>query len=259
MARMRIQKALSEIGVASRRAVEEMIVEGRISVNGKLITEVPCFVDLPDDEVRVDGRRIRPPATPGKIKKVYFLVNKPRGVVCTQSDPEGRPRAVDLIPAMRERVYCVGRLDVESTGLILLTNDGELTEYLTHPRNEVMKRYVVQVDGSPTAEAIDRLKGGTVLDGKRTKRTTVKVLRRSPKRSLLEIGLSEGRNREIRRVLARLGHKVRRLKRVAIGPMTDTGLKIGSFRPLRRGEVEKLRRCGGDRRGAPAPGKKKTG
>jgi len=253
MSRMRIQKALSQAGVASRRAVEEMILEGRITVNGSVVREVPCFVDLPADDVRVDGRRISAPSS----RKVYFLLNKPRGVVCTQNDPQGRPRAIDLIPPIGRRVYCVGRLDMDSTGLILLTDDGELTQHLTHPGGGVTKRYVVEVDGQPTGEAIDKLKGGTHLDGKRTGRTSVKMLRRSSKRSVLEIGLREGRNREIRRVLARLGHRVRKLKRVAIGPVTDKGLKVGGWRKLGAKEVAGLKRSGNGGGGVRSQGGKK--
>jgi 23S rRNA pseudouridine2605 synthase len=193
-------------------------------------------VDLETDEVRVDGRKVERVAE----KKVYFLLNKPRGVVCTQKDPDGRPRAVDLVPDVPQRVYCVGRLDKESTGILLLTNDGELTQHLTHPSGGVMKRYVVEVDGRPGSEEIQRIKEGVYLDGQKTQRSTVKVLKGGRQQSVLEIGLSEGRNREIRRILARLGHKVRRLKRVAIGPISDRGLKIGSFRRLTPAEVEKL-------------------
>ncbi len=238
MAKERIQKALAAAGVASRRAIEELVVQGAITVNGKLVTELPCFVDLDTDEIRVDGRRIRPPSR----EKVYFLLNKPRGVVCTMSDPQKRPRAIDLIPEIPERLYTVGRLDVESTGLILLTNDGELTERLTHPRYGVMKRYVVRVQGKIAGEDIETLKAGELyLEGKRVQRSTVRVLRRNPEETLLEVGLSEGLNREVRRLLARLGYKVRRLHRRAIGPITDDGLKIGSFRMLHPREVKALR------------------
>ena len=248
MAKQRIQKALSEAGVASRRAVEEMILEGRITVNGSPVTQLPCFVDLPEDDVRVDSRRVRATAAP----RVYVLLNKPRGVVCTQSDPQGRPRAVDLVPTVSGRIYCVGRLDVASTGLIVLTNDGELTQHLTHPRHGVVKTYVVEVDGRLGGEQITRLKAGLYVGPKRTQRSGVKVLRRSPKRSLVEIKIAEGRNREVRRLLARVGHKVRRLKRVAIGPVTDRGLKIGSYRILTRAEVAKLRRAAAQEPPAPA-------
>jgi 23S rRNA pseudouridine2605 synthase len=174
---------------------------------------------------------------------VYFLLNKPRGVVCTQKDERGRPRAVDLLRGVSRRVYCVGRLDIESTGLLVLTDDGELTELLTHPRHGVAKTYVAQIDGQLTAEDVESLRKGVYLDGKRTQGARVKVLRRSPKRSLLEIVLREGRNREVRRILARLGHEVRRLKRTSIGPLTDRGLKIGSVRHLTDAEVARLRKA----------------
>jgi 23S rRNA pseudouridine2605 synthase len=237
---VRIQKALAAAGVASRRAVEAMILDGRITLNGRLVTELPCFVDLETDDVRVDGQRIGKRRAPN----VYYLLNKPAGVVCTQRDPRGRPRAVDLVPPTRRRVYCVGRLDEDSTGLVILTDDGALTDYLTHPRYGVAKRYRVEVDGRVTGEEVERLKGGLHLDGRRTGRAGVKVLRRGPSRSLLEVRLTEGRNREVRRLLARLGHKVRKLRRVAIGPVTDKGLKIGGYRLLRASEVLGLRRSG---------------
>ena len=208
-------------------------------MNGSLVTELPCFV-AEADKVSVDGKAVKAKKAP----KVYLLLNKPRGVVCTQRDPQGRPRAVDLVPAGKQRVYCVGRLDADSTGLILLTNDGELTQHLTHPRYGVVKTYVIEVAGRIAGEEIEQLKKGLWLDGRRTQGAKVKVLRRGPKRSLLEIRLNEGRNREIRRLLARLGHNVQRLKRVAIGPVTDRGLKIGRFRPLRPAEVTALRRSG---------------
>ena len=237
----RIQKVLAEAGVASRRAIEEMVLEGRITVNGELVSRLPCFVDLDEDDVRADGKHIRSHRT---SQRVYFLVNKPRGVVCTQSDPAGRPRAVDLLPPRPQRLYPVGRLDVESTGLLILTNDGDLTEYLTHPRHGVIKTYVVEVEGPMGGEQIDVLKKGVYLEGKRTQGAKVKVLRRGIKRTLLELRLSEGRNREVRRMLARLGVKVKRLKRTAIGPITDRGLKIGSARELSRSEVRRLHECG---------------
>ena len=237
--KIRVHKHLAGMGIASRRAIEQMIIDGRITVNGELITDLPCFVDPVRDEIRVDlqivGKR--------SPRCVYFLLNKPKGVVCTQHDPSNRPRAVDFIPAVSQRVYCVGRLDADSTGLIVLTNDGALTQQLTHPRYGVPKTYVVQVDGAVTGEEIQKLKRGTWLDGKRTEPARIKAIRRSRKASLLQIQLTEGRNREIRRVLARLGHRVRRLRRVAIGPITDRGLKIGGFRALKPYEVKKLTRA----------------
>jgi len=245
MSKLRIQKFLSEAGVASRRQVETMILDGRITVNGKLVGDLPCFVDAEVDEIRVDGRRVRKPME----RRVYYLLNKPRGVVCTQRDPQGRPRAVDLIPRTSQRVYCVGRLDADSTGLLVLTNDGHLTQLLTHPSHGVAKTYVVEIDGRLEDDEFGRLKAGMWLGPKRTRGARVKVLRRGPKRSLLEITLTEGRNREIRRMLARLGHKVRRLKRTAIGPITDRGLKIGNWRPMKGREVAMLKRTASQQRG----------
>ena len=241
MAKIRIQKALSAAGVASRRAVEEMIVEGRISVNGELVAKLPCFVDLPEDTVRVDGKAVRG-NRPG-AKKIYLLLNKPRGVVCTQSDPQGRPRAIDLVGPIKQRVYCVGRLDCESTGVLIITNDGDLTERLTHPRYGVSKRYVVRVSGSIKGTDLEKLKKPAYIDGRRTGGAKLRIIRRTPTETLLEITLTEGKNREIRRILARLGYNVRRLKRVAIGPITDKGLKAGSFRQLKPSEVNALKRA----------------
>lgn len=240
MAKVRIHKLLAQAGVASRRAVEEMILDGRVSVNGRTVSELPCFVEPERDRVAVDGR----PVNARPEKHAYFLLNKPRGVVCTQRDPDGRPRAVDLVPKIGKRVYCVGRLDAETTGLIILTNDGELTEHVTHPSHGVVKTYVAEADGRVTGGAIERLKKGVHLAGARTAGAGVKVLKRSDKATMLQLKLWEGRNREIRRMLARLGHKVRRLKRTAIGPITDRGLKIGSFRVLTPGEVAKLKQAG---------------
>ena len=239
MDKIRIQKVLAEAGVASRRAAEQMILDGRIDVNGKLVTALPCFV-TEADRIRVDGQRLKRTSS----RKVYYLLNKPRGIVCTQSDPQGRRRAADLIDAGGERVYCVGRLDVDSTGLIILTNDGEFTQLMTHPKHGVEKTYVVEIEGALTAEDIDKLKSGVYVAGRRTQGVKIKVLRRAPTRSLLEIRISEGRNRQIRRMLTALHCKVRRLKRVEIEGITDRGIKIGRYRMLKSGEVRRLRNAG---------------
>ena len=157
----RIQKVLAHAGVSSRRAIEAMILEGRVEVNGQLVTKLPCFVDAATDDVRVDGRKIR--VAGGGQSKRYFLVNKPRGVVCTQRDPEGRPRAIDLLPPTRERLYCVGRLDVEDTGLILLTNDGEWAEHVLHPPYGVEREYAVGLARPLTREQAQALETGVEL------------------------------------------------------------------------------------------------
>ena len=242
MTKIRIQKTLSQAGVASRRTVEQMILDGRITVNGQLVTTLPCFVDPACDDIRVDSRPVRKRPS----EKLYFLLNKPRGVVCTQQDPQGRPRAVDLV-AEGGRVYCAGRLDVDSTGLVLLTNDGELTQRLTHPRYGVSKTYLVEIEGRPEEHLLSRLRAGVFVGGRRTGRADVKVLRSGPTRSLLEIRIAEARNREVRSLLHKLGHSVLKLKRTAIGPLTGKGLKIGHYRPLSAREVQRLRQgVGGD-------------
>ena len=242
MDKIRIQKVLGAAGVASRRTIEEMIVEGRIAVNGELVTALPCFVS-PSDEILVDGRLVR--KRPQKF--VYILLNKPRGVVCTMDDHPGynRPRATDLIPRLAERVYCVGRLDEDSTGLLILTNDGELTHRLTHPRYGIIKTYVARVAGRLDAGEMEEFRRGMFLDLRRKGQAGIKVLRQAPAESLLEVRVSEGRNRQVRRMLARLGHNVRRLHRCSIGPVTDRGLKIGHWRNLANEEVAALRKLAG--------------
>jgi len=247
MAKVRIQKVLAASGVGSRRAVEEMVLAGRISVNGETVARLPCFVDTSDD-IRVDGATVRKRAQ----EPVYVLLNKPRGVVCTQRDEtgRGRTRAVDLVPTTGKRVYCVGRLDEDSTGLIILSNDGTLTNRLTHPSHGVVKTYRVRVAGRVTADDIQKLRTGTRLGGRRTAPARVRLLRRGATESLLELKIAEGRNRQVRRMLAGLGHNVRRLHRCGIGPVSDRGLKIGRFRHLTASEVEALRRSA---RAADAP------
>lgn len=242
MAKVRIQKVLAAAGVASRRAVEEMVRAGRITVNGRTVASLPCFVE-PTDRILVDGEPVRKRPEP----KVYFLLNKPRGVVCTQKDhPRSRHRrAVDLIGPLPERVYCVGRLDEDSTGLIILTNDGELTHRLTHARYGVMKTYVVRVAGRVSGEEVDKLKAGVFLGRRRTAGAGVKLLHRGDQESLVEVRIAEGRNRQVRRMLLRLGHKVRRLHRSGIGGLSDRGLKVGSHRRLKGSEVASLRRLAG--------------
>jgi 23S rRNA pseudouridine2605 synthase len=230
---VRIQKALAAAGIASRRAVEQMILDGRISVNGQLVLKLPCFVDPEHDDIRVDNRQ----APKRSARKEYVLLNKPRGVVCTQRDPGGRPVAAQLVGA-KQRLYCAGGLDDETTGLVVLTNDGELTQRLTH--GAVSCTYLAEVDGKLSPQSLASLKSGMYFDEKKTAAARVKVLRGTDTWSVLELQTTESRNPRIRRVLARLGHKLRRLKRTAIGPITDRGLKVGHWRPLTEQEVQKI-------------------
>ncbi|MBI5724352.1 MAG: rRNA pseudouridine synthase [Planctomycetes bacterium] len=233
--RVRIQKLLSEAGLASRRAVEQMILDGRITVNGRLVTQLPCFVDPRKDDIRLDSRPVRK----RHARNVYLLLNKPRGVVCSQQDAEGRPCAADLVKT-DQRVYCLGRLDIESTGLVLLTNDGQLTRNLTAKRAGPASTYMVEVEGLPNDEKIRELAAGMYLDGSRSSPVNVKILERNPMRSLLEIRVVESHNRQVRRMLAFTGHKVRKMHRRGLGSVTDDGLKIGQSRHLAAAEVKGL-------------------
>jgi len=230
----RLQKIMAEAGVASRRECEDMIREGLVKVNGTTVRKLPVFVDLGSDVITVSGRKLKASA------KVYYLLNKPKNVICTNYDPVGRTRAIDLLPKMKERVYPVGRLDADSQGLLLLTNDGELANKLTHPRYGVTKKYVAEVAGAVKGEDIEKLKKGIYIDQGKASAEGIKILRRGAKHCLLEISLREGRNRQIRRMLARLGYPVKRLTRVRMGRLTLRGLGPGKFRALTHGEVEHL-------------------
>jgi 23S rRNA pseudouridine2605 synthase len=213
-----------------------LIREGRVMVNGRVRDELPVLVDPSEDNVRVDDQPIR------SQRLVYFLLNKPKGVLCTNNDPSGRVRAIDLLGRIKERVYPVGRLDSSSTGLLLMTNDGELAEYLMHPRYGIERTYVAEVKGKVGPRAIEKLKKGIWMSGGRTQPARVKILHGGRLESRLEITLREGRNREVRRMLAAQGHRVRKLRRIRLGPLTIKGLGVGKFRPLMPKEVRALKR-----------------
>ncbi len=230
----RLQKVLAAAGIGSRRKCEELIAAGRVTVDDRAVTEQGTKVDPDAVEICVDGEPLR------RSRRLYYMVNKPTGVVSTSRDPSGRPRVIDLLPS-DERLFTVGRLDLSSEGLILATNDGELANLLAHPRYGVEKTYHAQVVGVPEREVLDRLRQGVHLaEGfAHAKRVTVKSQHKQS--ALLEIVLDEGRNREVRRLLARVGHKVLRLKRVGLGPLRLGELAPGEFRPLRREEVRALK------------------
>ncbi len=210
-----------------------MIREGRVEVNGKTVTEMGTRVNPDEQQIRVDSELLRRP------KKQYFLINKPVGILSTSRDPSGRPRVIDLAPS-HERLFTVGRLDKSSDGLILVTNDGQLTDLLTHPRYGVEKRYLAQVAGVPTAETVAKLRRGVQLSEGFAHAKRVHIRRTLKHSTILEIVLDEGRNREVRRLFARVGHKVMKLRRTALGPLRLADLKPGESRPLRREEVEEL-------------------
>jgi 23S rRNA pseudouridine2605 synthase len=232
----RLNKFLAHAGVGSRRHCETLITAGRVSVDGRVVRELGTRVS-PDQRVTVDGQPIQ------AERFVYWLVNKPRGYLCTNHDPAGRPLAVDLVPQVSQRVYTVGRLDEGSEGLLLLTNDGDLANQLMHPRFGVEKTYLVQVAGHPDREDQLKLLKGVWLSDGHVRARQVKRLKAQGESTWLRIVLSEGKNREIRRMLARLGHKVMRLKRTAIGPVRIGTLASGKARRLAPAEVAELRRA----------------
>ena len=247
----RIQKLLANAGVASRRAVEQMVLDGRVAVNGKVQRKLPVLVDPAKDAVVVDDEPVKfkvSKETGRAGDRVYYLLNKPKGVYSTNVAQGAQVRAIDLLPPnLRSRVYPVGRLDAESRGLLLLTNDGELTNELTHPRYGVSKTYRAIVEGRVDPAALEQLQGGIWLAdeqgrGFKTGRTQLRMVRRGRDKSILEITLREGRNRQVRRMLAKVGHKVRDLMRVQMGPLTLAGLKPGQSRPLTGREVKALRK-----------------
>jgi pseudouridine synthase len=237
----RLQKLLSQAGVASRRASEQLMLAGRVTVNGTTIRELGTKADAMRDDIRVDGRRI---PLPGCHR--YLLLNKPRGYVTTRADPQQRPTVIDLI-GIREYIYPVGRLDFESEGLLLLTNDGELAARLTHPSHGVARVYEARVLGVPDDRDLARLARGVVIDGRRTQPADVTRPARGHEagrdvggRATLLITIREGRNRQVRKMCEAIGHPVDRLRRVAIGPIRDPRLKVGQWRELTAEEVRKL-------------------
>jgi len=235
MAEQRLQKVLAAAGVDSRRKCEELILSGEVRVNRKVVDTLPAFVDPEKDVITVYGKKIR------AAQKVYFLLNKPKGVICTNSDPRGRKKAIDLIHSS-ERIFCVGRLDADTTGLIILTNDSELTNKLTHPRYEIAKTYVVRINSEISGEQVVKLKKGVWLAEGKTGRASVKILQRRHNESSIEITIKQGLNRQVRRMLANVGLPVKSLTRTQFGKLTVRGLGIGKFRTLTMTEVAHLKK-----------------
>ncbi len=234
----RLQKVLAAAGLGSRRQCEELIAVGRVEVDRRVVTEMGTRVDPAKQRIRVDGV----PLPTAKLE--YFAVNKPSGVLSTNRDPSGRPRVIDLVPARDTRLFTIGRLDLGSDGLILVTNDGELANRLTHPRYGVAKTYRVTVAGQPSREVLMKLRKGVHLAESIARAERVVVKSRRKESTILEMVLREGKNREIRRILARLGHKVLRLTRTAVGPIRLGTLPPGEARRLTREEVKSLQREG---------------
>ncbi len=262
---VRLQKVLADAGIAARRDCEQLITKGRIQVNGRNVVELPCFVDPEKDVVALDGvpqdlsaSIVRKRGAAGGETRTYVLINKPKGMITTARDPEGRPTVLQMVPHAireRERLFPVGRLDADSTGLLILTNDGDLAYQLTHPKFGVVKEYRVTTTGLAGDEQLEQLKRGVYLlnpdsggqaRAKRTSLESVRVLKRFVDRSrgdrtVLSIKLREGQNREIRRLLARVGLKVRELERIAIGPLRAAELQPGQCKLLGKRDVDRLR------------------
>jgi 23S rRNA pseudouridine2605 synthase len=237
MASERLQKILAHAGVASRRAAEKIIADGRVRVNGRVVTELGSKADVRSDKIEVDGRRVI------EEKPAYYLVHKPREVVTTLSDPEGRQSLGDLLKTVPERVYPVGRLDYHTSGVLLLTNDGAMADALLHPKRKVPKVYVAKLKGHLDVPELDRLRNGVELDdGYTTKAAEVFVVREEPKNTWVQITLTEGKNRQIHRMADAIGHPVQRLTRQSFAGLTLEGLRPGELRPLQKKELDKLKK-----------------
>ena len=231
---IRLQRFLAMAGAGSRRHCEEFILAGRVTVDRETIRELGFRVVPGDQDVRLDGERVR------VERKTWYLLNKPTGYLCTNNDPDGRPRVIDLFPKDRERLFTVGRLDENSQGLLLVTNDGDLAHRLAHPRYRVPRVYQVQVAGIPDRELLEQLKRGLYFAEGRFKVADARLVTVRKSSAVLELVLMEGQNREIRRLLAKVGHKVQRLERVALGPLELGDLPVGSYRLLTPQEIAAL-------------------
>lgn len=238
---MRLNKLLSTAGVASRRAADELIRQGRVEVNGRVVAQLGAKADPESDVIKVDGRRLKPPA-----QRRYLLLNKPRGIVSSRTDPQRRTTVIDLAAqaGIAGYLYPVGRLDYDSEGLIILTNDGEFAERVLHPRYELERTYEAEVEGVPDERDLTRLRQGVEIDGRRTQRARVTLLgvarTREGHRARLEFVLREGRNRQVRRMCDAIAHPVARLKRTRIGRLTAQGLRTGELRDLTEAEIRAL-------------------
>ena len=235
MPKQRLQKILAAAGIASRRHCEDLILAGAVRVNRKVVDTLPAFADPENDIITVNGIKIQPAA------KVYFILNKPKGVICTNSDPRGRKKAIDLIPS-KQRIFCVGRLDIDTSGLIILTNDSQLANKLTHPKYQVAKTYLATVKGQINPEAVEKLKKGVWLAEAKTSGASIKVLKRGYNESTLQITIHQGLNRQVRRMLANVGLNVKSLKRTKIGRLTTRGIGVGKFRKLTTNEIQYLKK-----------------
>lgn len=219
----RLQKIISNAGIASRRKAEELILQGKVSVNGKMITELGAKADVAKDDIRVKGKKIQ-----AAVRKVTYVVNKPKGYICTNNDPEGRKRVIDIIPG-RGHFYTIGRLDINSSGLILLTNDGELAQKIIHPSQNIVKTYRAILSRPISEESEKRLKKAMRVDGRKVDIYDARI---AADRKSITLGITEGRNRVVRNIFEIMGISVKELKRVGIGKLTLRNIAEGAFRKL---------------------------
>lgn len=234
MENTRLQKFIADCGVASRRKAEELIKQGRVKVNGLVVTEMGIKVNE-TDSVEVDGRKIKP-----ENKKVYIMLNKPAGYVTTAKDQFGRPTVLELLKGVSERVYPVGRLDYETTGLLILTNDGDFTYKMTHPKHEINKTYIATIEGIPSSEEISRFEKGLKIEDYITAPAKLKIISKKERTCVVEITIHEGRNRQVRKMCEAIGHPVLALKRVSVGKLSLGNLAEGDWRKLSQKEVKLL-------------------
>src|SRR5256712_10033107 len=243
----RLQKLIAGAGIASRRHGEELINAGEVTVNGKVVTELGAKADPETDHIKVKGRLLNPLLQ--KHEHVYVLLNKPKGYLSSMADPKGRPLVTDLVPSPLGRLHPVGRLDFNTEGLLLLTNDGDFTNHITSARNQIPKVYKVKVQGIPTENAVERLRRGVRLhDGHRAAAVEIKRQQQTATNAWFEVTLHEGRNQQIRRMFDAIGHSVLKLSRIRIGSLRETKLRSGEWRRLAETEVKRLKRAPVDRR-----------
>jgi 23S rRNA pseudouridine2605 synthase len=233
-----LDRVISRAGFGSRSDARKWIADGRVAVNGKTVRNAEQWIDIARDRVMLDGKRLR------ELERIYILLYKPRGYITSYKDPQNRPTVYDLIRDISEWVAPVGRLDQDTSGLLILTNDNDLADYLTDPEHQVTKTYLVKTSTKLDEAALERLRGGVDLDDGPTRPAKVKLLRESASASFLEISITEGRNRQVRRMIEAVGSRVRKLVRTAIGPIEIGGLEIGKWRELSPAEIKSLRRRG---------------
>ena len=233
---MRLQKFLAKAGVASRRKSEELILNGKVKVNNELVTELGTKVDPETDKVFYKNKLVKP-----EENKVYYMLNKPEGYITTVEDERGRKTVIDLLSDVKERIYPIGRLDYDTSGLLLLTNDGDLTYVITHPKHEIEKTYIANLRGIPSNQQLQEFRSGLLIEGRKTAKAKIAITDKNKEGAIVTITIIEGRNRQVRKMCAAIGHPVISLKRIAIGAITLGNLPLGKSRLLTTKEIAYLK------------------